>query len=200
MNGINVSEAMMRKDQDNVITGRKTVKSIQVTGNVETCNKCLIDTYDISDWASRSVLRTGNFTLNGSQFESVSFQQSLELLGSLNNVTVSRDELLTISDEQQIKGNISLSSQLPENIQYPSNDGSMHQLATEDFIVAARFSNLEVEGLYDGIDLRRYYDRSVNCPLLFYQSDKVIKWNIVLGSPKFQCVCCTYSYIKTHFD
>jgi hypothetical protein len=107
------------------------------------------------------VLRKGNFTLSGAQFESVGFNQTLNLNGTLNNVTVSRDLVLTLSDQQEINGRLSLSSLLPDNISYSSVLGPLYQQSTEGFKFASKFTNLQVNGLYDGISLPHFYDRLV---------------------------------------
>lgn len=161
LNGVDVNTSLMRNDRLNVITGQKLITSLQVTGAVETCDTCLVGTFDISNWASRAVLRKGNFTLFGAQFEFLVFQQPLDLNGSLNNVTVTRDHLLTLSDQQEIDGLLSLSSLLPDNIMYLSEKGPIYQQTTEEFNVAARFKNLQVNGLYDGIVLPHFYEQLV---------------------------------------
>ncbi len=161
LNGVDVNTSLMRNDQLNVITGQKLITSLQVTGAVETCDTCLVGAFDISNWASRAVLRKGNFTLSGAQFESLVFQQPLGLNGSLNNVTVTRDHLLTLSDQQEIDGLLSVSSLLPDNIVYLSEKGPIYQQTTEEFNVAARFKNLQVNGLYDGVFLPHFYEKLV---------------------------------------
>ncbi|KAI9558066.1 hypothetical protein GHT06_014819 [Daphnia sinensis] len=161
LNGVNVSTSVMRNDQDNVITGRKSVMTLQVQEALQMCDNCSVGTYDISNWASRAVLRKGNFTLSGAKFESLVFQQPLNLKGTLNNVTLNRDLVLTLSDQQEINGHLSISSLLPDDILYSSEQGRVYQQSTEGFSVAARFTNLQVNGLYDGISLRHFYDQAV---------------------------------------
>ncbi|KZS11248.1 putative Closca [Daphnia magna] len=161
LNGVDVSTSMMRSDRDNIITGRKSVMALHVQEALEMCNNCSVGTYDISNWASRAVLHKGNFTLSGAKFESLVFQQPLNLKGTLNNVSLSRDLVLTLSDQQEINGRLSISSLLPDDILYSSEQGRVYQQATEEFSVAARFTNLQVNGLYDGIALRHFYDQAV---------------------------------------
>jgi hypothetical protein len=158
---VDVNTSLMRIDMDNVVTGKKLVKALVVQGVIDMCNNCSVGTYDLSNWASRAVLRKGNFTLSGAQFESVGFNQTLNLNGTLNNVTVSRDLVLTLSDQQEINGRLSLSSLLPDNISYSSVLGPLYQQSTEGFKFASKFTNLQVNGLYDGISLPHFYDRLV---------------------------------------
>lgn len=172
LNGVNVSTSMMRTDRNQVITGKKSIYNLKVTKAIETCDACLVGTFDLSSWASRSVLRKGNFTVSGAQFESASFQP-LNLNGYLNNVTVSRDNLLTLSDQQEINGRLFLSSLLPANILYSSEKGPVYQRTTEEFNLAARFENLRVKGSYDGIDLQRFYNQTVIYPNLKRNSTQV---------------------------
>jgi hypothetical protein len=108
------------------------------------------------------VLRKGNFTLSGGKFESMVFQQPLNLNGTLNNVTVNQDAVLTLSDQQEINGRLSLSSLLPDNMLYSSELGPFYQQSTEGFKVAGQFANLQINGLYDGISLSHFYDQLVN--------------------------------------
>lgn len=136
--------------------------ALHVQEALEMCNNCSVGTYDISNWASRAVLHKGNFTLSGAKFESLVFQQPLNLKGTLNNVTLSRDLVLTLSDQQEINGRLSISSLLPDDTLYSSEQGRVYQQATEEFSVAARFTNLQVNGLYDGIALRHFYDQAVS--------------------------------------
>ena len=162
LNGVDVNTSLMRIDQGNVITGKKSVKTLLVQGSIDVCNNCSVGTFDISNWASRAVLRKGNFTLSGAKFESLLFQQPLNLNGTLNNVAVSRDLVLTLSDQQEIHGRLSLSSLLPETMLYTSEQVPFYQKSTEGFKVAGQFTNLQIHGLYDGISLPHFYDQLVN--------------------------------------
>ena len=173
LNEVDVNTSLMRNDRLNVITGQKSINSLQVLGPIETCDTCLVDTFDISNWASRAVLRKGNFTLSGAQFESLVFQQPLNLNGTLNNITVGKEHLLTLSDQQEINGMLSISSLLPDSILYSNEKGPIYQQATEDFNVAARFNNLQVNGLYDGISLPHFYEQLVFRVLNYKQ------WNVL---------------------
>lgn len=160
LNGVDVNASLMRTDRERVITGRKSVENL-VVGSVKMCDKCLVDTFDLSNWASRSVLRKGNYTISGGNFDTVSFQQPLSLAGSLNNVQIGRDHLLTLTDPQEINGQLLISSKLPTTIQYSSEKGHRYQKTTEEFQLAARFKNLHVNGLYNGIDLPHFYKQLV---------------------------------------
>ncbi|XP_057379728.1 uncharacterized protein LOC130702079 [Daphnia carinata] len=182
LNGVDVSTSVMRNDRDNVITGRKSVMTLQVQEVLEMCDNCSVGTYDISNWASRAVLRKGNFTLSGAKFESLVFQQPLNLKGTLNNVTLSRDLVLTLSDQQEFNGRLSISSLLPDEILYSSEQGRVYQQATEEFSVAARFTNLQVNGLYDGISLRHFYDQAVRRDIDVKFSEPVVLSSLVTNN------------------
>lgn len=170
VNGVDLNGEVVRSDRPNVVvSGRKVLTSLSVKDALELCPSCLLNGTNLSSLTSKAVLRTGNLTLsNPVRFENIVFQQPLTLHGQLNNVSVDRSRLLTLTGEQTVHGHLVLSSHLPESINYSTqkSKSSAYQEATEDFSLAARFGNLTVNGLYEGVNLSHFYDQSViNCSI-----------------------------------
>ena len=152
----------MRNDRPNAVSGRKFLSSIVVKDSVDVCDTCLVDSVDLSSWADKIVRRTGNYTLSKiPPFESMNLQQPITLNGTLNGIVVDKTHLMTLSDPQVISGPLTLSSLLPESIPYSSRTGAVYQEATEHFKLASRFDQLNVKGLYDGVNLTLFYSQSV---------------------------------------
>lgn len=129
---------------------------------MDVCDTCLVDNVDLSKWADKIVRRTGNYTLSKiPPFEFMVLQQPITLNGTLNGIVVDKTHLLTLSDPQVISGPLTLSSLLPESIPYSSHMGTVYQQATEHFKLASRFDQLNVKGLYDGVNLTHFYSQSV---------------------------------------
>lgn len=162
VSGIDINADVARKDRVVSISGTKTLDSLIVEKDVEMCSGCLIGSYDLSDWANRAVLQTGNYTLPGGSFESMSLQQPVTLRGQLNGIIPTKDHLLTRSDPQLVTGQLKLASHLPLNVPYGSNETSAYKQTTEDFTLASRFGTLQVNGLYTGVNLSYFYDRAVS--------------------------------------
>ncbi len=174
LNGLDLNQTVVRSDMpDRIITGRKHLSSLLVKNAVEMCPACLVNGVDLSSWAAKVVLNYGNITFAGPvQLENMVLQQPLELAGKLNNVTVDKTSLLTLSDPQTVDGPLTLSSHLPGSINIVTDSGkaSTFLIATEEFSLAARFVNLTVNGFYDGVNLSRFYNLSVIQFLIHFHS------------------------------
>lgn len=162
VNDIDIDTEVARKDRVLSISGSKTLENLIVKKDVEMCPGCLIGSYDLSEWASRAILQTGSYILPGARFESVKFQKPVKLNGQLNGITVSKEHIMTLSDPQIVTGQLSVHSYLPAGISFPSNMSSDYQKATEEFTLASRFDKLQVNGLYSGVDLAHFYEKSVS--------------------------------------
>ena len=169
VNGLDLNSTFLRIDRPNAVIGRKSIASLTVKDAVEVCDTCLVDSVDLSSWTDKVVRRTGNYTLSTApSFESIVLQQPITLNGTLNGVTVDKAHLMTLSDPQVISGPLTLSSLLPESMPY-SSQISVYQEATEHFTLAARFDQLYVKGLYDGVNLTHFYNQSVIIIILVLQ-------------------------------
>lgn len=128
------------------------------------CPTCLVNVVALSSWAAKVVLNFGIITFAGTvHLENMVLQQPLELAGKLNNVTVDKTSLLTLSGPETVDGPLTLSPYLPGSINIVTESGKAFTFlkATEEFSLAARFVNLIVNRFYDGVNLTRFYNLSV---------------------------------------
>jgi len=155
INGVDVNTSVIRDDQFNIIVAKKIFSGLQVKGSVEPCQTCLIAGVHLSEWAATVVPRFGNVTVSEQvNVENAVFENSLSLQGTMNSVIVRRDNLMTLNDDQDVFAPISFSSKLPPEL------GDRHIVA-DDLNLAVQVDDLHIDGLYDGVNLTRFYDDSV---------------------------------------
>ena len=142
---------------------------MHVDGNVELCATCLVDGVDLSQWASNAVLRHGNFTISQPvDVDTVVFESPILLQGQLDGVSVDRDHLMTLNDDQNVYGPISFASEQPHNLQNDTAGVHLHQDIVGEFNLAAQVKDLQTRGLYDGVNITRFYHKSVQNPSYFH--------------------------------
>ena len=155
VNGVDVNASAIRKDRSNIIVAKKTFSSLKVDGNMEPCPMCLVDGVDVSQWASNAVLRLGNVTVSSPvDLDIAIFDNPLSLQGKMNGIVVRKDNLMTLSDDQNVHAPVSFSSKLPHEL-------VDHPIIADDFNLAAQVDDLHVNGLYDSVNLTRFYNDTV---------------------------------------
>lgn len=162
MNEVDIGAQLMRTDQVNVVVGPKILDRLSVNTDVEVCRTCTVDGVDVSHWADAAVLSDGaGQTITAPvQFDSAVFADRLVVDGQLNGVTVDRHQLMTLDDDQIVSGRISLTAHPPTSDDI-TRHGDQYENSTQQFQLAARVQNMTVLGLYDGVNLTRFYDNAV---------------------------------------
>ena len=162
VNGKDVGRDFARHGVVNKVTGKKIFHKLSINGNMDMCAECTVDRVRLLDWFPRVVPRNGNVTIKSRvQFENASFTGTVHLHGLLNGVDFSRRSLMTLKDNQVSLGKLTFAAQLPETVQVDSDLADDYVPASSGFRLAARFADLSVSGLYQGVNLTRFYGGTV---------------------------------------